>query len=39
MPAGSCGTDPAARIDIAVWSLVTGDEAAARLITLPVQGR
>jgi RimJ/RimL family protein N-acetyltransferase len=36
MPAGSCGTDPAARIDIAVWSLVQGDEAASRLAALPV---
>jgi RimJ/RimL family protein N-acetyltransferase len=39
MPALACGIDPAARIDIAVWSLVAGDEAAARLIALPVRGR
>jgi RimJ/RimL family protein N-acetyltransferase len=36
MPAGSCGTDPAARIDIAVWSLIAGDETASRLVSLPV---
>ena len=36
MPAGTCGTEPAARIDIAVWSLVAGDEAAARLSAAPV---
>jgi RimJ/RimL family protein N-acetyltransferase len=36
MPALACGTDPAARIDVAVWSLVAGDEAAARLSALPI---
>lgn len=36
MPAGACGCDASARIDIAVWSLVAGDEAAARLETLPI---
>jgi RimJ/RimL family protein N-acetyltransferase len=36
MPAGTCGTDPAARIDIAVWSLVAVDAAAARLRALSV---
>jgi RimJ/RimL family protein N-acetyltransferase len=39
MPPVGSGADPDARIDIAVWSLIAGDEVADRLVGLPVVAR